>query len=353
MEKIPTKYNKIYEFGNNKIIKEPGNNFFAETMIMSHFKNCFINRSEDILIKNNKIEIVMEKAQGACNQVKTVNQIRLDNWLFDISSAVAYLHKFKIIHGDIKPSNILIYNKEIKLHDFELSCFILHDKQQFENKMYTRQYRAPEVWNTNEWGFPADIWALGCTLYKLIYKKNIIPDFKYDDEYIDFLETFEPSKYMYDDKYKYILIDMLHSNPNKRSDIITVCNQIKTMITEVIVTGSPTDYFMKGISNKINGKIKKYYSVNNISNIKLRNSLLDVIQKYSTDSIFIDLVASLYEQIEVEFNSQKLHACCYIIHYIVFGSQLNCECNKKLILEISKQVNYNFINWVTFFRIDP
>jgi serine/threonine protein kinase len=54
--------------------------------------------------------------------------------LWQIVCAVGFLHSKGIIHGDIKPSNILLYDSNIKLTDFSLSNFNINQ----DNRIYIK-----------------------------------------------------------------------------------------------------------------------------------------------------------------------------------------------------------------------
>jgi serine/threonine protein kinase len=100
---------------------------------------------------------------------------RMKAVLWQIVCAVAFLHNNGIIHGDIKPSNILLYKNDIKLADFSLSSFQF-DQERIYKEAYTESYRAPEIWDKKGYSYKADIWALGCTFHELIYNKKYFPD---------------------------------------------------------------------------------------------------------------------------------------------------------------------------------
>lgn len=121
----------------------------------------------------------------------------LTRWFWEISTAVAYLHSNGIIHGDIKGGNILVFGPqiplvydesvleildkcEVRLADFSLSVLVTDPKEGTRDMMrcisYTGSHRATEVWKGDVWGYPADIWALGCTFYELQYAVNLFPD---------------------------------------------------------------------------------------------------------------------------------------------------------------------------------
>jgi serine/threonine protein kinase len=112
----------------------------------------------------------------------------LKKWMMQLMSAVATLHLAGILHGDIKASNTLVFNKprakslhtaHIQLNDFSLSNLILNP--QFRNHRlvaYTNTHRAPEIWNGSPWGYEADIWALACTFYEMVYGSSLFPSQK-------------------------------------------------------------------------------------------------------------------------------------------------------------------------------
>lgn len=90
-----------------------------------------------------------------------------------VCHAVQYAHSRQIVHGDLKPSNILINSDgEPKLLDFGLA-------QQFQNQGsgftqspsplgYTPAYAAPEQFRNEPIGISIDVYALGVILYELL-----------------------------------------------------------------------------------------------------------------------------------------------------------------------------------------
>ena len=101
--------------------------------------------------------------------------------MYEILEGIAYLHKCKIIHRDIKSSNILINSKgEIKIGDFGLA----RRDSKVDNKKYTYKvvticYRAPELLlGYRDYGPEIDIWSIGCVFCELLtgdilFKGNI------------------------------------------------------------------------------------------------------------------------------------------------------------------------------------
>ena len=130
------------------------------------FKNAFITTNSE-----NILNIMSEFAENGDlgkelsehhkkNMYFVENQI-LD-WLSQNCMALAYLHEKKIVHGDIKPSNIfLTKNNSIKLGDFG-------NFKKTLNLDYNNLYLPPEFCEKNECSNAGDIWSLGATFCHLI-----------------------------------------------------------------------------------------------------------------------------------------------------------------------------------------
>lgn len=92
----------------------------------------------------------------------------------EIASALSYAHQNGIIHGDIKPSNILLTNEGIPLiADFGLSKDFKDFASPKDNEFTgTLVYAAPEQIKENITNEKTDIWAIGVTLYELTTFRN-------------------------------------------------------------------------------------------------------------------------------------------------------------------------------------
>uniref|UniRef100_A0A8C8R793 Serine/threonine-protein kinase DCLK2 n=1 Tax=Pelusios castaneus TaxID=367368 RepID=A0A8C8R793_9SAUR len=90
--------------------------------------------------------------------------------IYNLASALKYLHGLNIVHRDIKPENLLVCEypdgtKSLKLGDFGLATVV-------EGPLYTvcgtPTYVAPEIIAETGYGLKVDIWAAGVITYILL-----------------------------------------------------------------------------------------------------------------------------------------------------------------------------------------
>ena len=86
-------------------------------------------------------------------------------------SGLAYLHANGVIHGDMKPENVLLSgDATVKIADFGQSQFMSEGEDTLRRTLGTPMYLSPEICAGEDYkGRPADVWALGVSLYVFIY----------------------------------------------------------------------------------------------------------------------------------------------------------------------------------------
>ena len=126
---------------------------------------------KSVFFANDILNVITEYAEnGDLNnellkhkeQNKYFDENQLLNWLMQICLSLQYIHEKRMVHSDIKPSNIFITKKNnIKLGDFGIFKRILD----FEEE---KLYGAPELIKKNEYTTKVDIWSLGVTFSHLL-----------------------------------------------------------------------------------------------------------------------------------------------------------------------------------------
>lgn len=169
------------------------NSFFNEMVINTSLKCEDCNSAKNITFDGTSTFLLFDKALGDLTNTSPKSFSVVKSQICSLIRAVKHLHSRRVIHGDIKPSNILLFEDNVvKLADFGNSAFILSgNESKFERKMFTRNYRPLEVWIENSWGFSSDIWALACTMFYMVYGVHLFPDQPSDDCYISCLKTWE------------------------------------------------------------------------------------------------------------------------------------------------------------------
>jgi dual-specificity kinase len=104
----------------------------------------------------------------------SVNAVR--SFMWQLTNAVAILHRNQMIHTDLKLENVLLVDRDgydarsdglrtsIRLIDFGSSD---SGSLWHRHLVTTRHYRAPEILMGLRWGYECDIWSLGCILVEL------------------------------------------------------------------------------------------------------------------------------------------------------------------------------------------
>ncbi|OQR82636.1 calcium/calmodulin-dependent protein kinase type IV [Achlya hypogyna] len=87
--------------------------------------------------------------------------------LRDLCEAMQYLHRKGIVHGDIKPENVMLRGDKLCLVDFGVS-FRVGERSSDLPITGTPAYSAPEAFTANRIGPEADMFALGVVLYILL-----------------------------------------------------------------------------------------------------------------------------------------------------------------------------------------
>ena len=107
---------------------------------------------------------VIEKRKG----IGKFTECEIMCWFIQICLALKHIHKLKILHRDIKTSNVFLSAANcVKLGDFGISKELNGTLDAATTVIGTPYYMSPEVYQNQPYTFKADIWALGCLLYEL------------------------------------------------------------------------------------------------------------------------------------------------------------------------------------------
>nr|XP_057936366.1 serine/threonine-protein kinase DCLK1-like isoform X2 [Doryrhamphus excisus] len=147
----------------------------SEVSILRRVKHPNIVLLIEEMDTGNEIYLVMELVKGgdlfdAITSSNKYTERDASCMLFNLASAIKYLHSLNIVHRDIKPENLLVYqhhdgSKSLKLGDFGLATVV-------NGYLYTvcgtPTYVAPEIIAEKGYGLKVDIWAAGVITYILL-----------------------------------------------------------------------------------------------------------------------------------------------------------------------------------------
>lgn len=116
-----------------------------------------------------------------------------------VLDGLEFIHKMSIVHCDIKPENIMVglpenfdpqnpsqyIDMKVKIIDFGSSCFKSETTYTY---IQSRFYRAPEVIFGIDYGYPIDIWSLGCLAAELYTGSPLLPGKTETEQIALFLE---------------------------------------------------------------------------------------------------------------------------------------------------------------------
>lgn len=105
-----------------------------------------------------------------------LSQDHIKSWSQQLLAGTHYMHINKIIHRDLKASNILINkNGELKIADWGLARSWNEDMKQLTNGVVTRWYRPIELLlGCKEYSPKIDMWSVGCIIAEMFRRDGLL-----------------------------------------------------------------------------------------------------------------------------------------------------------------------------------
>jgi len=217
---------KIYKTIDNTSYMAQINN---EITILTNLKN--INNNIINIIEwfedDEFVYVVFDYVPGGNLYQKILNKSEIEIILYQLVNVIGFIHNNGIIHGDIKPENILLYNEHnnndndnehnnninIVLIDFGLSKY---ENDPNNITKGTLKYIAPEFFKTGTRTKETDLWAIGMTYFYLLTGKY--PFISDNPKFIKRLKhvSINYTSYNLTKKERKILKILLNKNPKKR-----------------------------------------------------------------------------------------------------------------------------------------
>ncbi|XP_062922306.1 dual specificity mitogen-activated protein kinase kinase 1 [Mobula hypostoma] len=156
------------------------NQIIRELQVLHECNSPYIVGFYGAFYSDGEISICMEHMDGgSLDQVlKKAGRITeqvLGKVSIAVNKGLAYLReKHKIMHRDVKPSNILVNSRgEIKLCDFGVSGQLIDSMA--NSFVGTRSYMSPERLQGTHYSVQSDIWSMGLSLVEMAIGRYPIP----------------------------------------------------------------------------------------------------------------------------------------------------------------------------------
>lgn len=349
-------YSKVYVTKDKAIkvfeLKNPAKSYLNSALELNIL---FTNNSEHLIKgidiytdKYNRLCLETEKCDNVVDKIFENPRIDLKickKIMKDLALGLKYMHDNNLLHLDIKSENCMYVENESgffgKIIDFGLASEIKKDQNnkfieiKTPSKRVTCHYRAYENLKDEDlyvYCNKTDIWSLGIVFYVMLVGDNYFSELKnlknkknsweeatlsyynYLKENIDkclkkyvIFELFEEEL----EKILDLLKNMLNFEKDKRYDINQVLEHeflVDTMNNEIV----KNDYVIidKDIKNKLKNNKHKFFGVNYIKDICLKNFHDDPAKlMINSINLFINLCSTDFQIVELELTC----FCCVLI----------------------------------------
>lgn len=151
-----------------------------EIKLLQSFDHPNVSTIKEIMVESQKtVYMIFEYADNDLSGLLLNKEVQISHsqckHLFkQLLLGMEYLHDNKILHRDVKGSNILIDNQgNLKITDFGLARK-MNSRADYTNRVITLWYRPPELLlGTTNYGTEVDMWGCGCLLVELFNKTAI------------------------------------------------------------------------------------------------------------------------------------------------------------------------------------
>lgn len=150
-----------------------------EVRILSSLKNENIVKYLDSFVDAGKLYIVMEYVPNGTlyDFYKAKREKAEENFvwttLVSLSLALQYIHGKKILHRDVKSTNVFLDRRlKVRLGDFGVAKVLGASKKMAKTVVGTPFYLSPELCQGRPYNDKSDIWALGIVMYELCMRTH-------------------------------------------------------------------------------------------------------------------------------------------------------------------------------------
>ncbi|XP_074064824.1 cyclin-dependent kinase 16 isoform X5 [Macrotis lagotis] len=153
-----------------------------EVSLLKDLKHANIVTLHDIIHTDKSLTLVFEYLDKDlkqyledCGNIINLHNVKL--FLFQLLRGLAYCHRQKVLHRDLKPQNLLINERgELKLADFGLARAKSIPTKTYSNEVVTLWYRPPDILlGSTDYSTQIDMWGVGCIFYEMATGRPLFP----------------------------------------------------------------------------------------------------------------------------------------------------------------------------------
>jgi serine/threonine protein kinase len=201
---------------------------------ISNFYDIYLSPGQEFFLFCDYLACeTLEEVLSKCGHITFERAINIFTQACD---GIAYAHKQKILHRDIRPSNICLINDqfnhdEVKVVDFGIMRLIIDESEETKSSQYithTREifgsvlYMSPEQCAGKKVDARSDIYSLGCVMYEAIngkppfVGKNVMETaYKHMNDVPAPLNSPSGKDYLFE-RYQAVVMRTLRKNPEER-----------------------------------------------------------------------------------------------------------------------------------------
>lgn len=369
-------YSQIYTY-ENKVVKIDKNlefgldrSLITEAAYISKLQHPNVINLIDAFFTKNDFCILLPKANMDLKKYVELNkltEVEIVSISYQLIRGVAYLHSQDILHGDLKPQNILIFDNteecattspksdylkvRVVIADFGISRDNTCRKLVEKREVFTLWYRPPEILLGGDYTAAGDIWALGCIIYEITAGRplfigytesemiwNIFRHFGTPTEktwpgvsllpgYIQGFPFFKELPLRVSEPIRQLLEKMLVLNPNGRENTLSLLSnpifrEIKEEIDNCLKAPniSSINCSVSIINNAIdiNDFKTNFYAIHLIARSYVLNGLYYLQGENKWDDNLINFTILLFDMLGKEIkDGMFIYSCLYVASLIL------------------------------------
>lgn len=153
-----------------------------EVSLLKDLKHANVVTLHDIIHTQSCLTLVFEYLDrdlkqylDDCGSIINMHNVKL--FLFQLLRGLAFCHRHKVLHRDLKPQNLLLSRRgELKLADFGLARAKSIPTKTYSNEVVTLWYRPPDILlGSTEYSTQIDMWGVGCIFSEMVTGRPLFP----------------------------------------------------------------------------------------------------------------------------------------------------------------------------------